>query len=365
MITVIFVLFPGVTQLDMTGPAQVLSRLPRATTLVAAASLDPVMTDSGFAIVPTTTFAEAPPADIICVPGGHGVADALGDAATIDFVARQAAAARWVTSVCTGAFFLGRAGLLEGKRATTHWAYAHLLPLVGAVHAPGRVVEDGHTITAGGVTAGIDFALTLIAREAGESDRPGDSAGARVRSAPAVQFGHAEQLRAPERTDALKKRVYDEAAARMAAALGSVGGGGVGPRGLRRIAIVERAGDAGDLGVARGLGALTGDVDRDRDRAPVGGVDDADVARGVAERAGLVRDLGARRQHAGNALGAGLAALHRAQDHPAARIATGTCPGAGPPAARPSPAAWRCRARRSSAPDRSRRRRAPAWRCRG
>lgn len=120
MTAVTFVLFPGVTQLDMTGPAQVLSRLPGAVTRVAAATLEPVATDSGFAIVPTTTFADAPPADLLCVPGGHGVAEALADRSTIDFIAKQAAGARWVTSVCTGAFLLGRAGLLAGKRATTH-----------------------------------------------------------------------------------------------------------------------------------------------------------------------------------------------------------------------------------------------------
>lgn len=218
MLTVTFVLFPGVTQLDLTGPAQVLSRLPGATTLVAAASLDPVMTDSGFAIVPTTTFAGAPRADIICVPGGHGVTEALGDIATVDFIARQATAAKWVTSVCTGAFLLGRAGLLDGKRATTHWAYAHLLPLVGAVHAPGRVVEDGHTITAGGVTAGIDFALTLIAREAGDATAKAIQLALEYDPHPPFASG-TPSAAGPERTDALKARVYDAAAARMAEAL--------------------------------------------------------------------------------------------------------------------------------------------------
>ncbi len=219
MITVTFVLFPGVTQLDMTGPAQVLSRLPGATTLVVAASLDPVMTDSGFAIVPTATFADAPQADILCVPGGHGVAEALGNGATIDFIVRQAAGAKWVTSVCTGAFLLGRAGLLDGKRATTHWAYAHLLPLVGAVHAPGRVVEDGHTITAGGVTAGIDFALTLIAREAGEATARAIQLALEYDPHPPFDAG-SPAAAGPERTAALKARVYDAAAARMAEALG-------------------------------------------------------------------------------------------------------------------------------------------------
>lgn len=158
MTHIVFCLFPGITQLDMTGPAQFLSRLPDARVDVAATTLAPVPTDCGFAIAPSTTFADALAADILCIPGGHGVAEALADTATIDFIARQAAGAKWVTSVCTGAFLLGKAGLLEGRRATTHWAYTHLLPLVGSVHEASRVVEDGNVVTAGGVTAGIDFA---------------------------------------------------------------------------------------------------------------------------------------------------------------------------------------------------------------
>ncbi len=216
--TVVFVLFPGVTQLDLTGPAQVLSRMPRATTVLAARSAEPVMTDCGFAIVPTIAFADAPQADILCVPGGHGVTEALGDCATIDFIARQAAGAKWVTSVCTGAFLLGRAGLLNGRRAATHWAYAHLLPLVGATHEPARVVEDGNTITAGGVTAGIDFALTLVAREAGLEVAQSLQLGFEYDPAPPFRSGTPEAA-GPERTAALRNQVYDAAAARMAAAL--------------------------------------------------------------------------------------------------------------------------------------------------
>lgn len=220
MTRIVFTLFPGVTQLDMTGPAQVLSRLPGGAVTVAARSLDPVATDSGFALVPTATFDDAPQADILCVPGGHGVAEALGDAATIAFIAQQAPHARWVTSVCTGAFLLGRAGLLEGRRATTHWAYTHLLPLVGAQHAPGRVVEDGNVITAGGVTAGIDFALTLIARQAGEETARAVQLALEYDPQPPYASGTPATAGAA-RTYAIKARVYDAAAARMAAALAS------------------------------------------------------------------------------------------------------------------------------------------------
>jgi cyclohexyl-isocyanide hydratase len=216
--TVVFLLFPGITQLDFTAPAQALSRMPGARLVGAAATLDPIATDSGFAILPTHDFASAPQADILCVPGGHGVTEALGDAATIDFVARQAAGAQWVTSVCTGAFLLGRAGLLAGKRATTHWAYTHLLPLVGAEPVAARVVEDGHVVTSGGVTSGLDFALTLIARL--HSDAVAQAIQLAIEYDPAPPFAGGHPDRAPESVTAgLKTRVYDAAAARIEAAL--------------------------------------------------------------------------------------------------------------------------------------------------
>jgi len=217
-ITVVFLLFPGITQLDFTAPAQALSRMPGARLIGAAATLDPIATDSGFAILPTHDFASAPQADILCVPGGHGVTEALGDAATIDFVARQAAGAQWVTSVCTGAFLLGRAGLLAGKRATTHWAYTHLLPLVGAESVAARVVEDGKLVTSGGVTSGLDFALTLIARV--HSDAVAQAIQLAIEYDPAPPFAGGHPDRAPESVTAgLKTRVYDAAAARIEAAL--------------------------------------------------------------------------------------------------------------------------------------------------
>ena len=218
--TIVFLLFPGITQLDFTAPAQALSRMPGAMLAGAAASLTPIATDSGFAIVPTHGFTSAPQADILCVPGGHGVADALGDAATIDFIARQAASAAWVTSICTGAFLLGRAGLLAGRRATTHWGYTHLLPLVGAEHQPGRVVEDGNLVTSGGVTSGLDFALTLIARLRGDAVAQAIQLAIEYDPAPPFPGGHPD--RAPAAVTAgLRARVYDAAAARMEAALRS------------------------------------------------------------------------------------------------------------------------------------------------
>lgn len=216
--TIVFLLFPGITQLDFTAPAQALSRMPGATLVGAAANLDPIVTDSGFSILPTHDFASAPQADILCVPGGHGVVDALGDQATIAFIARQAAGAGWVTSVCTGAFLLGRAGLLAGKRATTHWGYTHLLPRVGAEPVKARVVEHGNIVTSGGVTSGLDFALTLIARLKGDAVAQAIQLAIEYDPAPPFAGGH------PDRTPAaitagLKTRVYDAAAARMEAAL--------------------------------------------------------------------------------------------------------------------------------------------------
>ncbi|MER2567028.1 MAG: DJ-1/PfpI family protein [Myxococcaceae bacterium] len=164
-----FVLFPNLTQLDFTGPLQVLHRMPGATTVLAAKTRAPVPSDCGLDLVPTTTFSECGPLDLLCLPGGFGVDGAMEDDETMAFVREQGTRATYVTSVCTGAFLLGAAGLLRGKRATTHWAYHHLLPRVGATPVKARVVRDGNTFTGGGVTAGIDFALTVVAELAGEA----------------------------------------------------------------------------------------------------------------------------------------------------------------------------------------------------
>lgn len=166
--TIAFLLFPNVTQLDLTGPAQVLARLGDATLHYVAATRDPVPTDAGFAILPTASFAEVPRADILCVPGGLGTNAAIADDATIDWVAQVGRDAAWVTSVCTGSLILGAAGLLRGHRAGCHWAQRHALPLFGAEPVAERVVVDRNRVTGGGVTAGIDFALVLTALIRGE-----------------------------------------------------------------------------------------------------------------------------------------------------------------------------------------------------
>src|SRR5215510_14236673 len=164
-----FVIFPDLTQLDFTGPQQVLARLPQSAMHIVAKSAAPVPSDSGLSLLPTHTFENCPRLDLICVPGGSaGVVQAIGDQETIKFVQRQSSTAKYVTSVCTGAFILGAAGLLKGRRATTHWAFTELLTLVGATYEKGRVVKDGNLITAGGVTSGIDFGLRLVAEHRGQ-----------------------------------------------------------------------------------------------------------------------------------------------------------------------------------------------------
>lgn len=159
-----FLLFPRLTQLDLAGPWEVFARAPGAELHLVWKSLDPVTADSGLRLLPTATFAQAPPFDLLCVPGGPGQVELMEDAEVLDFLRRQAAGARFVTSVCTGALVLAAAGLLAGRRAASHWASRDQLALFGAVPVAERVVADGALITGGGVTAGIDFALDVVAR---------------------------------------------------------------------------------------------------------------------------------------------------------------------------------------------------------
>ncbi len=165
-LTIVFALYPGVTHLDFTGPHQVLCRLPGAKVIAASEAGAPIEAE-GLTFSNLTRLADIPACDVLCVPGGSGTTAAMEDAAFMAQIARLAAGARYVTSVCTGSLILGAAGLLRGKRAACHWASRDLLPLFGAIPDDGRVVRDGHVFTGGGVTAGIDFALTLAAEIAG------------------------------------------------------------------------------------------------------------------------------------------------------------------------------------------------------
>jgi len=156
------VLFPKVTQLDFTGPLQVFSSVPGAKVHLIWKRIEPVASDSVLTLTPTTTFADCPQLDVICVPGGFGTDDMVNDAEMLDFLRKQAKAAKYITSVCTGSLVLGAAGLLKGYRATTHWSAMDLLAAFGAMPTRTRVCVDRNRVTGGGVTAGIDFALTLV-----------------------------------------------------------------------------------------------------------------------------------------------------------------------------------------------------------
>ena len=161
-------IFPRLTQLDMTGPYEVLARLPNTVVDLVARTCDPVTTDRGMQILPTVTYADCPPLDVVMVPGGPGQQDLMEDEAALEFLRKVAASAKYVTSVCTGSLVLGAAGLLKGKRATCHWAAIDHLALLGAIPVREKVVVDGHIVTGAGVTSGIDFALTLAAILEGE-----------------------------------------------------------------------------------------------------------------------------------------------------------------------------------------------------
>jgi len=166
-LVIVFALFPGVTQLDFTGPHQVFSSLPGATVILASTN-GGTIESSGLAFAGVRRLADIPACDIICVPGGRGVTDnAIHDQAFLSELRRLAATARFVTSVCTGSLALGAAGLLRGKRAACHWLWRDLLVPFGAIPDQARVVRDGNIITGGGVTAGIDFALSLAAELVG------------------------------------------------------------------------------------------------------------------------------------------------------------------------------------------------------
>lgn len=165
---VVFLLFPNVTQLDLTGPAQVLSRLGNAKVDLVWKTLEPVPTDAGFSIMPTATLDDVQSADILCIPGGFGTVAVMEDEALLDWVRRVGEGAMWVTSVCTGSLVLAAAGLLTGYRAGCHWASRHQLAWFGAEPVAERWVIDRNRVTGGGVTAGIDFALQLTALIRGE-----------------------------------------------------------------------------------------------------------------------------------------------------------------------------------------------------
>lgn len=194
--TIGMLVFPGITLLDLVGPQQFFAVAPGRTTQLLWKSREPIISESGVPILPTATFDEAPEElEILFVPGGfQGTAAMIGDPDVLDFVASRGERAKYVTSVCTGALILGAAGLLQGYRATTHWAYRDLLPLVGAEPVVARVVEDRNRITGGGVTSGIDFGLTLLARLAGEDYAKGWQLGTEYDPHPPFDAGTPDKV---------------------------------------------------------------------------------------------------------------------------------------------------------------------------
>jgi len=219
------VIFPKVTQLDLTGPVQVFSSLPGVKVHLIWKRIEPVPSDSVLVLTPTTTFADCPQLDVICVPGGAGTDDMVNDAEVLDFLRTQARGAKYITSVCTGSLVLGAAGLLRGYRATTHWSAMDYLAPYGATPEKTRVCVDRNRVSGGGVTAGIDFALTLVSILI---DRPtAELIQLRLEYNPAPPFDSGSPDTAPPEILALMREKIapfrarrDEANSRAAARLG-------------------------------------------------------------------------------------------------------------------------------------------------
>jgi putative intracellular protease/amidase len=197
-------LYPGLTQLDFTGPHTVFSRLPGTQTVVASEPGGAIESDGGLVFAGTKRLAEVAACDLLFLPGGLAATDVINDAAFMAQVRRLAAGARYLTSVCTGSLILGAAGLLQGRRAACHWAWRSLLPMFGAIVDEGRVVRDGNIITGGGVTAGIDFALTVAAELCGEA--VAQAVQLNIEYAPAPPFDAGRPETAPPEVLALVQR---------------------------------------------------------------------------------------------------------------------------------------------------------------
>lgn len=219
---IVFALYPGVTHLDFTGPHQFLSRLPGAKVTVAWMEGGELEAD-GLTFAGLGKLGEIEACDILCIPGGFGTTEAMQNQAFLDEVRRLAGMSRYVTSVCTGSLILAAAGLLRGKRAACHWAWRDQLALFGAIPDPSRVARDGNVFTGGGVTAGIDFALTLAAEVAGDDFAQGLQLGLEYAPAPPFNAGRPET--APPEILARIQKMYGAAmperlaAAEKAAAL--------------------------------------------------------------------------------------------------------------------------------------------------
>lgn len=210
-------LYPGMTQLDFTGPHTFFSRIPGAAAIVASEPGGPIESDGGLVFAGTRRMAEIARCDLLFAPGGYAATEAANDQAFMREFRRLAATARYLTSVCTGSLILGAAGLLKGRRAACHWAWRHLLPLFGAIPDPSRVVRDGNVITGGGVTSGIDFALVVAAEIGGDALAQSLQLALEYAPAPPFDAGRPETA-PPEVLAAVKARTAPQLAARAAAA---------------------------------------------------------------------------------------------------------------------------------------------------
>lgn len=214
--TIGMIAFDQMTNLDFVGPFDILSRVRAVRTIVLGKSLDPITTDSEYRLLAEMKLADAPALDMIFVPGGSGSTTLMEDPEILAFLRERGPKAQWVTSVCTGALVLGAAGLLKGYRATTHWSAMHILPVLGAIPIDERVVIDGNRATGGGVTAGIDFGLTLIARIWGEEQAKLIQMGNEYNPQPPFDAGHPD--RAPDVAARYRELTHGMTAARMEAA---------------------------------------------------------------------------------------------------------------------------------------------------
>jgi len=213
---VVFALYPRVTQLDFTGPFEVFSRLPGAQCILASTEGGTVEADGGIVFARVQRLADVARCALLCVPGGFGTVDAMQDAEFLGQLRRLAAAASYVTSVCTGSLLLAAAGLLEGKRAACHWAWRDLLAPFGAIPDERRVVQEGRLITGGGVTSGIDMALTVAAEIAGAEFAQAVQLGIEYAPAPPFDCGRPERAQ-PETLAAVRERLNAVRAEREAA----------------------------------------------------------------------------------------------------------------------------------------------------
>lgn len=208
-------LFPQLTVLDLIGPYEVFCRVPDTRVDLIWHTLDAVSTEHGLPLQPTQRCADIDHLDVLCIPGGFGVTPLLNDASTIDFIRRVGATARFVTSVCSGALLLGAAGLLQGRRAATHWASMAMLADFGAIPTDERFVHDGPVITGGGVTAGIDFALYLAAQLQGQDVAEAIQLGIEYNPAPPFDAGHPSRAR-PQLVAAALERLREPQTSRRA-----------------------------------------------------------------------------------------------------------------------------------------------------